>query len=115
MAYLKRLAPVIASMLIADCVSPPMGPSVAVMPAPNKPFVVFHQDESACREYAAQQTSGGADQGNTKQIGTAAVGTALGAALGAPLQGGKGAAVGAGTGAIASTAVSAAPPPPSMQ
>jgi hypothetical protein len=109
MLNLKRVALAIAGALIGGCVSPPMGPTVAVMPAPNKPLVVFQQDQSACREYAAQEISGGANQANTQQLGTAVLGTALGAGLGAAVGGGQGAAVGAGTGAIAGTAMGTAP------
>lgn len=103
-----RLA-VAALALLTACVSQPMGPTVAVMPAPNKPFAVFQEDQAVCKQYADQQVAGGAGQANAQQVGTAVVGTALGAGLGAALGGGRGAAVGAGTGAIAGTAVGAGP------
>src|SRR5579862_6762868 len=95
--------------LLAGCVSQPTGPSVAVMPAPNKPFAVFSEDQAVCKQYADQQVAGTASPANTEQIETAVVGTALGAGLGAAIGGGQGAAVGAGTGAIAGTAIGAGP------
>jgi len=99
----------ITCIVTAGCVSQPVGPAVAVMPGPNKPFIVFEQDDALCRRYAGQQVAGGAREANAATVGTAAVGTALGAGLGAAVGGGQGAAVGAGTGAIAGTAVGAAP------
>ena len=95
--------------LLDACVSKPMGPTVAVMPAPTKPFAVFEDDQVICRNYADQQVAGGAEQANTQEVGTAAIGTVLGAGLGAAAGGGRGAAVGAGTGAVAGTVVGSAP------
>ncbi len=96
-------------MLVAGCVAQPMGPTVNVMPAANKPFAVFQDDQAVCKQFAAQQVAGGANQANTQQVGTAVVGTVLGAGLGAAVGGGRGAAVGAGEGAIAGTAIGAGP------
>lgn len=98
-----------AVLLSSGCVSQPMGPSVAVMPAPNKPFAAFAEDQAVCKEFANGQVAGGANPANTQQIGTAVVGTALGAGLGAAVGGGQGAGVGAATGAIAGTVVGAGP------
>src|SRR5579863_6916994 len=93
--------------LLAGCATPPMGPSVAVMPAPNKPFEVFAQDQSICKQYASQQVAGGADQANSRGFGTALLTTVLGAGLGAAVGGGRGAAIGAASGAVVGTAVGA--------
>jgi len=109
MAQLRIRALIAACALIAGCVAQPTGPTVNVMPAPNKPFAVFEQDQAACKQYADQQVAGGAEQANEREVGTAAVGTVLGAGIGAAVGGGRGAAVGAGTGAIAGTAIGAAP------
>ncbi|MGB8841527.1 MAG: glycine zipper family protein, partial [Aliidongia sp.] len=68
---------------LAGCVQPPLGPRVAVMPAPNKPFEVFAAEDNSCRQYASQQVAGGAEQANNQEVGSAVVGTVLGAALGA--------------------------------
>lgn len=96
-----------AVLLLAGCVAPPMGPTVAVMPAPNKPFDVFREDQAVCMDYANQQVAGGAQQANNQQVGTAVVGTVLGAGLGAAVGGGRGAAIGAAEGAVAGTVVGA--------
>src|SRR5690242_18649613 len=75
------------------------------MPAPNKPFAAFQEDDVICRNYAQQSSAGVAESGNNQQVGTAVVGTLLGAGLGAAIGGGHGAAIGAGAGALGGTAV----------
>jgi uncharacterized protein YcfJ len=106
----KVPAAALASMLLLDgCVSQPMGPTVAVMPAPGKPFDAFQQDQAICKQFADQQVQGGAQSANNQQVGTAVVGTLLGAGLGAAIGGGRGAAIGAGAGALGGTAVGAGP------
>ena len=100
------LAPV---LLLSACATEPMGPTIAVMPAPNRPFDVFASDQAVCKQYASSQVQGGAQQANNQQFGTAVVGTLLGAGLGAAIGGGRGAAIGAGAGAIGGTAVGAGP------
>jgi hypothetical protein len=42
-------------VIITGCAGVPLGPSVAVMPAPGKPFDLFVSEESLCRHYAEQQ------------------------------------------------------------
>jgi uncharacterized protein YcfJ len=86
-----------------------MGPTVAVMPAPGKPFDVFQGDQALCKQYASNEVQGGAQQANNRQVGTAVIGTLLGAGLGAAVGGGRGAAIGAGAGAVGGTAVGAGP------
>jgi len=93
--------------LISGCVTPPMGPTVNVMPGPNKSLEAFQQDEAACEDYAGQRTAGGAEAANNQAIGEGVLGTALGAGLGAAIGGGRGAAIGAGSGAVVGTAVGA--------
>ena len=105
----KSMGALAAIVVLAGCVQQPMGPTVSVMPAPNKPFDVFAADQAACKQFAEQQVAGGASQANTQQVGTAVVGTALGAELGAAAGGGQGAGVGAAMGAITGTAVGAGP------
>jgi hypothetical protein len=97
------------ALLLSACASEPLGPTVAVMPAPNKPFDVFQSDQAVCKQFAFSQTQGGAQQANNRQVGTALVGTLLGAGLGAAIGGGRGAAIGAGAGALGGTAVGAGP------
>jgi hypothetical protein len=101
------IASVAVLMTVSGCAEAPMGPTVAVMPGPNKPFSAFQEDQAVCRQFADQQV-GGAQQAETNQtlIG-AGVGTLLGAGLGAAIGGGRGAAIGAGAGALGGTAVGA--------
>jgi hypothetical protein len=100
------LAPV---LLLQACTSTPTGPSIAVMPAPGKPFDVFQGEQAYCKQYADGQVQGSAQSANNKQVGTAIIGTVLGAGLGAAVGGGHGAAIGAGAGAVGGTAFGAAP------
>jgi hypothetical protein len=93
--------------LLAGCATRPAGPTVAVMPAPNKPFEVFEQDQAICRQYADGQIAGGAEAANNQAFGTAFLTTILGAGLGAAVGGGSGAAIGAASGAVAGTAMGA--------
>jgi uncharacterized protein YcfJ len=94
---------------VAGCVTQPMGPSVQVMPAPNKPFEVFEEDAAVCKQFASQSVAGGAEQANGQAVGSAVIGTALGAGLGAAIGGGRGAAIGAASGAVAGTAIGTGP------
>ena len=96
-------------LLLNACASEPMGPTLAVMPAPGKPFDVFQGDQTLCKQFAASEVQGGAQQANNKQVGTAVLGTLLGAGLGAAIGGGRGAAIGAGAGAVGGTAIGSAP------
>lgn len=96
-------------VLLAGCVSQPIGPSIAVMPAPNKPFEVFQQDQGVCTQYAGQQVAGGAEGANGNSVGTAVITTILGAGLGAAVGGGPGAAIGAASGAVAGVALGSGP------
>ena len=110
MRSLRRSAIILAPLLLLEaCASQPLGPTVAVMPASNKPFEVFQGDQSLCKQYASGEVQGGAQQANDRQVGTAAIGTLLGAGLGAALGGGRGAAIGAGGGILGGTAVGAGP------
>ncbi len=86
-------------LLLSACANEPLGPTVGVMPAPGKPFDVFQGDQAICKQFASDQVQGGSQQANNQQIGTAVVGTLLGAGLGAAIGGGRGAAIGAGAGA----------------
>jgi hypothetical protein len=101
-------------LMLTGCVTLPVGPSVAVLPAPEKPQEVFVADEAACREDAARQT--GLIQPHIMEqhelrsavlgplLGGAA-GAALGAAFGAAAgNAGLGAATGAGAGLVLGTA-----------
>ena len=84
-----------------------MAPTIQVMPAPNKPFPIFQQDDANCRQWASSQTAGAQQQANGQVAGGLIGGATLGAGIGAAFGGGRGAAIGAGSGAIAGTAVGA--------
>lgn len=109
-AKATSLVSLAALIALSSCAQPPMGPTVAVMPGPNKPFDAFQTDQAVCTQFADQQIGGAANAQNTEVnqtlIGTG-VGTLLGAGLGAAIGGGRGAAIGAGAGAIGGTAVGA--------
>jgi outer membrane lipoprotein SlyB len=96
-------------LLLGACASEPMGPTVGVMPAQGKSFEAFQSDQAVCKQFASDQVRGGAQQANNQQVGTAIVGTLLGAGLGAAIGGGRGAAIGAGAGALGGTVVGAGP------
>jgi uncharacterized protein YcfJ len=104
---------VVGLLMLAGCVALPVGPSVAVMLAPGKPFEVFVADEMVCRQYAAQQVGLAPPQAAAQSVLTGAVaGTVLGAAAGAALgaaagHAGLGAAAGAGAGLLVGTAAGA--------
>lgn len=91
------------AMVLGACATPPMGPSVQVMPAPNKPFEAFQADQAVCQQYASQQVAGQAEATNQQAVGGAILGTVLGAGLGAAVGGGRGAAIGAAAGGIVGT------------
>ncbi len=92
----------------------PAVPSFAAMPGPGKSYEVFQRDDQYCQT-SAQQAIGYQSPGETANqaaVGSAAVGTALGALAGAAIGStmgkvGAGAAVGAGTGLLAGSAVGA--------
>lgn len=99
-----------AMTALSSCAAPPLGPTVAVMPGPNKPFDVFQTDQAVCRQFAEQQVGGpnvASQTGTNQTLVGAGVGTLLGAGLGAAIGGGRGAAIGAGAGALGGTAVGA--------
>ncbi len=106
MKQLKAVAlGISAVVLLEGCAAMPMGPTVQVMPAPNKPFEVFVADQTICKSYAEHQVSGQAEAANERAIGGTLIGSALGAGLGAALGGGRGAGVGAAAGGLMGTAV----------
>lgn len=106
------LLPLLA--LGACAVEAPSGPSVPVMPGDGKTLSQFQQDDATCRQFATQQTGGAspAAAANQAAVGSAAIGTGLGAATGALIGAGAGnpamgAAIGAGAGLLTGSAVGA--------
>ena len=105
---MKRFDPRVAGALalvttLAACVAPPPGPTIPVAPGPGKSFAAFAADQNVCAQYAGNATAGAAAAANNQAVGTAIIGTALGAGLGAAFGGGRGAAIGAASGAAAGT------------
>lgn len=105
------LAAVIGGLGIAvlgGCAEMPTGPTVAVWPAPGKPFSVFRAEDVECRQYAAYTVNpDAANRAAAKQV---AVGTAVGAVAGTLIgDSSRGTGIGAGTGMLigASSAASA--------
>jgi hypothetical protein len=96
----------IASLFLAGCAPMPTGPSVAVMPAPNKPFEVFMQEDQLCRSWAAHSIGlEGNDAAADAMLRSTVTGAAIGAIAGAMVGGdrnvGAGAAMGTVVGATA--------------
>jgi uncharacterized protein YcfJ len=98
------LTMVLAAATLAGCASAPLGPTVAVMPAPNKPLDVFTAEEQQCRAYADRAVHGQTKAADDAAVGKAVVGTVVGAAVGAAVGGREGAAVGAGGGLLVGSA-----------
>jgi hypothetical protein len=94
------------SMFLAGCAPMPTGPSIAVMPAPNKPFEVFVQEEQLCRSWAAYSigqagNDAAADAMLRSTVTGAAIGTIAGVMVGGERSAGSGAALGTMVGATA--------------
>ena len=97
----------VAVLALTGCAPTVMAPTVPVMPGANKPFDQFTADQQACEAYANSQTAPLTAQANNQGLGTALLGTALGAGIGAAAGGGRGAAIGAASGAALGTVVGA--------
>jgi uncharacterized protein YcfJ len=80
----KLMLGAVLTAVLSGCASIPVGPSVAVMPGPGKPFDQFQMDNAICREFARQQMGVNPNDVARKQVLTgAATGAVLGAATGA--------------------------------
>lgn len=95
-------------LLIGSAVAQ-FAPTVSVMPAPNRSYDAFQQDQFACRQYADQQVAAAQQPpaGNDQPPANPVMGAVVGAGLGAALGGGRGAAAGAATGATGGSVVGA--------
>jgi hypothetical protein len=96
----------LATVSLCACVGP-VGPTVPVAPGPGKSFDAFAADQATCRQYADAQVAPQAAYANNRAVGSAVLGTALGAGLGAAVGGGRGAGIGAASGAVFGTAAGA--------
>jgi hypothetical protein len=99
------LVPLAAIVVLAGCVTVPTGPTVMVLPGPQKSLDQFNGDGMTCQQYAQNVVAPAGVAAANNAAANAAVGTALGAAAGAIIgsatgQAGAGAAIGAGTGLL---------------
>ncbi len=92
---------------LVGCVSAPQGPRVAVMPTPGKPLDLFAAEDQYCRGYAQQSL--GPDTHGEAVVGSAIVGTLIGAAVGSATSGRRynNTGAGAAAGLIMGTAIGA--------
>lgn len=106
-----RLAPMLPigaallAVLLAGCAPMPTGPSIAVMPAPYKPFDIFRQDDELCRGWAAHSIGlPGHDAAAERLLSSTVTGAAIGALAGAAVGGQRGAGSGAALGTVVGAA-----------
>ena len=99
-------------LVISGCATMPSGPSVMVLPPPDKPFEQFQAEDAVCRQYAYEHIGGmtGQQAAQDSAVRSAVVGTILGAATGAAIgsvsgSAGAGAAIGGGAGLLYGSAV----------
>ncbi|MDH5203055.1 MAG: glycine zipper family protein [Nitrospirota bacterium] len=103
----------LALLVMGGCATIPSGPSVLVLPPPEKPFEVFQAEDAICRQWAAQQIGQSPQETvNQNTVTSAVVGTIIGAGLGAAIGSasgdvGTGAAIGGATGLFFGTAAGA--------
>jgi hypothetical protein len=102
MSKTYRSAPLLLASLLVSCATIPSGPSVMALPGSSKTFDQFRDDDAYCRLYAHEQVRGETPNRASimSGVGTAAVGTGVGAAAGGAIGGGTGAAIGAGSGLV---------------
>jgi hypothetical protein len=105
-----KIALMLFMLVVAGCVTVPKGPSVMVLPPPEKPFEIFQAEDIICRQWATQQIGQTPQDTINRNITTGAVmGTIIGAGLGAAIGStsgdmGAGAAIGAASGLFLGTA-----------
>ncbi len=102
----RLTASLLALCALASCAQGVV-PTVQVLPPPGKAFAAFQADQHDCSILAGNQVRPMMDRAAYAGLGTAVIGTALGAGLGAAVGGGRGAGIGAAAGAIGGTGVAA--------
>lgn len=101
--YRQALIVVLCATLLwmVGCAEMPTGPTVAVMPAPNKPFEVFMQEEQLCRDWAAHSIGQpGHDAAAQRLLSSTAAGLAIGTLVGAAAGGHRNVEAGAAMGTV---------------
>jgi uncharacterized protein YcfJ len=100
------MTPAVGALLLAACAPMmPVGPTVAAMPAPNKPFEVFVQDDQLCRSWAGASIGPARDAANNQMLASTVTGAVIGAAAGALAGDHRGAGTGAAVGTLAGAGV----------
>jgi hypothetical protein len=96
------LLALLAPFFLTSCASIPSGPSVMALPGAGKTFDQFREDDVYCKQFANAQVGGETPNRASvlSGLGTAIIGTGLGAAAGGAFGGGSGAAIGAGSGLL---------------
>ncbi|OYV33719.1 MAG: hypothetical protein B7Z83_09305 [Thiomonas sp. 20-64-5] len=95
----------VGALMLGGCATAPLGPTIAVMPAPGMPFEQFQAIDASCRQFAQQQSAQYQAGASNSGVTSAALATGLGAAAGALIGGNSsGAGVGAGIGLLAGSA-----------
>lgn len=90
-----------AALFLASCAEMPTGPSIAVMPGPNKPFDVFMQEDQLCRGWAAHSIGlPGHDAAAERFLASTVTGAAIGALAGAAAGGHRNVDAGAAMGTV---------------
>ncbi|MDB5936699.1 MAG: glycine zipper family protein [Massilia sp.] len=92
------LATGLAAALLSGCAQMPVGPTIAAMPAPGKPFEAFIADDQMCRNWAAASVGPAGRAANDQMVTATVAGALLGAAAGALGGNGNDAAAGAAIG-----------------
>ena len=95
---------VLAGVLVVSACAQPLGPTVQVLPGRNKDFAAFQSDQRECSLYTNDQVRPLRETVERQQLGSAVIGTALGAGLGAAIGGGRGAGIGAAAGSLTGAA-----------
>lgn len=104
-AQALALAAAAGALLLSACAEMPVGPSVAVMPGPNKPFEVFVQEDQLCRGWAAHSIGlPGHDAAAQAMVGSTVAGAAIGAIAGAIAGGDRNVRAGAAMGTVVGAA-----------
>ena len=99
---------VTALLFLVSCAQMPTGPSVAVMPGPNKPFEIFMQDDQLCRSWASHSIGlAGNDAAAQQMLASTVTGAAIGAIAGAGLGGHRNVDAGAAMGTVVGASVGA--------
>src|ERR1700689_3853040 len=100
---MRKLVPSVLALspaaVLSACAEQPVGPTVPVMPGPNKPMAQFQQDEAACEQYAGDRAAARVQHDNDREAGGTFIGALLGTEVGAAAGNTKGAIVGGVAGA----------------